>query len=55
MFEKATAFSAVFIFIIFGIVGIKYLDFLESKNQATETSLHQSIYHKTILIERAYS
>ena len=55
MFEKATAFSAIFIFIVFGIVGIKYLDFLESKNQATKTSLHQSINRNINIIWRANS
>ena len=32
MFERATAFSAIFIFIVFGIVGLKYLTFMEAKN-----------------------
>ena len=43
MFEKATLFSAIFVFITFGIVGIKYFDFLESKNQATKISVIDSI------------
>ncbi|MEL6908722.1 MAG: hypothetical protein AAFR62_21180 [Cyanobacteria bacterium J06629_2] len=37
MFERATAFSAIFIFIVFGMIGSKYLDFMEVKNQDTLT------------------
>jgi hypothetical protein len=34
MFERATIFSSIFIFIFFGILGHKYFDFIEAKNQA---------------------
>ncbi|MGL4881633.1 MAG: hypothetical protein ACRC8K_11265 [Waterburya sp.] len=33
MFERATIFSSIFIFIFFGILGHKYLKFVEAKNQ----------------------
>ena len=39
MFEKATIFSSIFIFTVFGIVGIKYYQFLDAKNQVTQTSI----------------
>ena len=39
MFERATAFSAIFIFIVFGMVGQKYLDFMEAKSQSRSTSV----------------
>lgn len=42
MFERATAFSAVLIFLIFGIVGLKYLDFLETKTQSVSTAVTNS-------------
>jgi|GEM_PF-2797822 len=38
MFERATIFSAIFIFIFFGIVGVKYLSFIKSREQATKIS-----------------
>ena len=41
MFEKATAFSAILTFVIFAIAGVKYFDFLETKNQVTKTSFIQ--------------
>jgi hypothetical protein len=45
MFERATIFSSIFIFIFFGILGHKYFDFIEGKNQtnpATATSITSS-------------
>lgn len=39
MFERATAFSAIFIFIVFGMIGLKYLDFLEAQNQPVSSSV----------------
>jgi len=33
MFERATVFSAIFIFIVFGIIGQKYLDFMKARSQ----------------------
>lgn len=38
MFERATAFSAVVCLIVFGILGNKYLEFMEAKNTANSTS-----------------
>ncbi len=49
MFEKATLFSAVFIFIVFGMVGIKYFNFLEAKNKVTKTSIN----HQQLLINNS--
>jgi hypothetical protein len=40
MFERATVFSTILISLIFGIIGLKYLDFIESKNQLTKTSIN---------------
>jgi hypothetical protein len=37
MFERATVFSAIFIFIFFGMIGSKYLNFMEAKNQEAST------------------
>ena len=34
MFERATAFSAVLIFIIFSIVGTKYLGFMRAESES---------------------
>ncbi len=34
MFERATVFSAIFAFILFGIIGHKYYQFMEAKAQA---------------------
>jgi hypothetical protein len=42
MFERATAFSAIFIFVVFGMIGSKYLNFMEAKNQEAATSLTSS-------------
>ncbi|MEL6580814.1 MAG: hypothetical protein AAFQ14_13775 [Cyanobacteria bacterium J06621_12] len=39
MFERATVFSAIFIFIAFGMIGSKYLDFMEAKSQGGSTSV----------------
>ena len=39
MFERATAFSAIFIFIVFGLVGQKYLDFMEARSQGGSTPI----------------
>jgi Tfp pilus assembly major pilin PilA len=39
MFERATIFSAVFIFIVFGIIGLKYYQFIEHKNQVAIAQL----------------
>ena len=33
MFAKATVFSAVLVFILFGIAGIKYMQVMQAKNQ----------------------
>lgn len=33
MFERATAFSAIIVFVLFGIVGTKYLDFMKAQSQ----------------------
>ena len=38
MFEKATIFSAVVVFIFFGIISNRYFDSLETNDQATDTS-----------------
>ena len=32
MFERAAIFSALFVLVIFGIVGYKYYQFVETKN-----------------------
>ncbi len=42
MFERATVFSALVFFILFGILGMKYFDFLEAKNQPEPTSVTSS-------------
>lgn len=42
MFERATAFSAIFIFIVFGMLGSKYLNFMEAKAQEASTSVTSS-------------
>jgi hypothetical protein len=42
MFERATVFSAIFIFIIFGMLGSKYLNFMEAKAQESSTSVTSS-------------
>jgi hypothetical protein len=34
MFERATIFSTIFIFVFFGVLGYKYFEFVEAKNQA---------------------
>ncbi len=34
MFERATVFSAIFIFIVFAAIGCKYYQFMEAKSQA---------------------
>ena len=39
MFERAAIFSALFMFIIFGILGMKYLDFMVSKAQVNPTTV----------------
>ncbi|MCC0179693.1 hypothetical protein I4641_22355 [Waterburya agarophytonicola K14] len=39
MFERATVFSATLLFVIMGIVGVKYFNFLDSKTQVTKTSM----------------
>ena len=39
MFERATIFSAILAFVMFGMVGVKYFNFLENKNQVTKTSI----------------
>ena len=40
MFEKATLFSAIVVFIAFGIVGIKMFNYFAAKNQITKTSMN---------------
>jgi hypothetical protein len=42
MFERATVFSAIFIFIVFGLLGSKYLNFMEAKAQDASTSVTSS-------------
>ncbi|MEN9567619.1 MAG: hypothetical protein RLZZ69_2815 [Cyanobacteriota bacterium] len=42
MFERATAFSAIFIFIVFGMIGLKYLNFMEAKSQGDSISVTSS-------------
>lgn len=42
MFERAALFSALFAFILFGVVGMKYLEFMEAKNQADSTAVTNS-------------
>ena len=42
MFERATVFSAIFIFIVFGIIGLKYLDLMEARNQDDSTAVTTS-------------
>ncbi len=42
MFGRATLFSALVFFILFGILGMKYFDFLEAKNQQEPSSLTSS-------------
>ena len=39
MFERATAFSAVVCLVLFGILGNKYLEFMEAKSQADSASV----------------
>ena len=39
MFERAIIFSAIFIFIVFGIIGLKYYQFIENKNQVAISQL----------------
>ncbi len=39
MFERATVFSAIIVFILFTIVGVKYFNFLQEKNQVTQTAI----------------
>jgi hypothetical protein len=47
MFERATIFSTIFILIFFGVLGYKYFDFLEAKNQANPaTSLTSNVTGK---------
>ena len=40
MFERATIFSAIAAFIFFGIVGIKYMNLIQGKEQVTQTSFN---------------
>ena len=42
MFERATAFSAVFVFIVFSVVGKKYLNFMQAESQNRIDSLTTS-------------
>ena len=46
MFEKATLFSAIVVFIAFGIVGIKMFSFYTAKDKTTKTSMN----HERLLI-----
>ncbi len=39
MFERAAIFSALLIFISFGIVGLKYLELMEAKAQGNSTAV----------------
>ena len=41
MFEKATLFSAIIVFIAFGIVGIKMFSFYTAEDKTTKTSMNQ--------------
>ena len=38
MFERATVFSATLLFVLLGVVGIKYFKFLDAKDRATQSS-----------------
>ena len=42
MFERATAFSAILVFLSFNIVGLRYLDLMQSKNQEEPTPVTSS-------------
>ena len=42
MFERATIFSALLVLIFFGVLGIKYVEFMEAKSQANSTSATSS-------------
>ncbi|BAZ43067.1 hypothetical protein NIES4102_00630 [Chondrocystis sp. NIES-4102] len=46
IFERATIFSSVFVFILFGIVGLKYYHSLEGKKQASTTSIKAELQQK---------
>lgn len=48
MFERATIFSAIAAFIFFGIVGIKYMNLIKSKEQVTQTSFNPSNEHNIL-------
>lgn len=37
MFERATVFSAILVFLIFGFVSKKYFQIVEARNQDTPT------------------
>jgi hypothetical protein len=43
MFERATIFSTIFIFIFFAILGYKYFDFVEAKNQSAISEVKNCI------------
>ena len=42
MFERATAFSAIFVFVAFSIASMKYIEFMEAKNQSDSPSVTSS-------------
>lgn len=46
MFERATIFSALLVLIFFGVLGIKYVEFMEAKSQANSTSATSSLKRK---------
>ncbi|MEM7594184.1 MAG: hypothetical protein AAF383_22175 [Cyanobacteria bacterium P01_A01_bin.83] len=46
MFERATIFSALLVLIFFGILGIKYVKFMEAQSQANSTSATSSLKRK---------
>jgi len=39
MFERATAFSAIFVLVAFSIASMKYINFMEAKSQPNSPSV----------------
>jgi len=39
MFERATAFSAIFALVLFTIASMKYIDYMEAKSQPDSPSV----------------
>ncbi len=42
MFERATIFSALFILIVFGILGTKYIDYMTARSQGNGSAVTSS-------------